>query len=375
MRHKTTQIICITLCLMLSVGLTACGTNTDGQTVNIAVAGPLDLMKGEYQNGIDMAVGEINDGYLDNSTVKVTYFDDKSDITTGIKIAQEIAGERDKYSAVIGHWNAAINIPAAGIYEKAKLVDITPVVSSVDLTASGKEYIFRNVPTDAEEAVRVAAYADEKGLDRIAICYKETDYGRELTKVFEDACHEKNIEIIDEHGEFIDQYDFNGQFDKWKALNVDAVFIADSLPGGTDLIKQIRKKDKNLTILSAGGFCFDDVVSLVGKKNSKNIAYASLFDPNDKDAGQVEFNKKFTEKYGEAPKTFLAMKGYEAVYLTADAIKETGSADSVEISKYLHEMGKWEGITDKYNFTQNGDPVGLELYIVEVKKGKYKYSL
>lgn len=360
-----------TLCL---ISLSACGSSEEQNTVHIAVAGPENRMEGEFKNGIDLALKEINGtGYLKDKKVKVTYFDDKRDLSTGIEVAQEIAGNAQEYSAVVGHWNAFINLPAAAIYADAGLPAITPMVSSPELTQQGYETVFRMVPTDADEAEYMAQYAAQKRYDSIAICYTDNDYGRGLAAEFERACKKEGIEVCDVHSDFINRTEFNTQFDKWEVMQADAVFIADSLPYAEGLIRYIRDRDQDMPILSAGGFSFDDVVSLMGK-DSKGIVYTALYNPNDKSASQQTFNAKYQQAYGQKPVSFLAGKGYESIYLIADAVKSTGKTDFASVTEYLHEMEDWQGVSSQYDFKENGDPEGIHLCTVEVDGKKYRYE-
>lgn len=376
MRNKTKKIILtagLILTAVFTVVITAGCENPNDGTVYLASVGPENRIEGEFKNGVGMAVDEINEnGYLEGIALQVEYFDDKRDLTTGIKIAQRLAEQKDKYTAIIGHWNASINIPAATIYNAAGLLAITPMVSSPELTIPAKEYIFRAVPTDGDEAKKIAEYAAGKGFENIAVCYADSDYGAGLLDEFEKACREEGINIIDSHTNFINQAEFDKQYKKWRALDVDAVFISDSLPAAVDPINLIREKDAALPILSAGGFSFDDVVALTGE-NSDNIAYVSLFNPGQDLDTLKSFNEKYRSRFGGEPASILASKGYECIWLIAKAIKETGSRSPKDIAEYFHAMEPWQGVHSTYQFRENGDPEGMELFIVEVKDGTYTY--
>jgi branched-chain amino acid transport system substrate-binding protein len=371
-RRSRTAIVVIAL-LTVSSLLVGCGGEIAEDTVYLASVGPESRINGEFGNGVAMALEEINQGdYLVGKTIAVETFDDNRDLTTGIKIAQKLAEQRDKYSAVIGHWNASISIPSSTIYNDAGLLTISPMVSSPELTQPAKQHIFRAVPTDADEARKIAEYAAEKGYRNIAICYTQSDYGTGLTKEFVLAGKELGIEIIDIHSDFVSQAEFDKQYSKWEALDIEAVFVADSLPYAIDLIHRIRAKDASLPILSAGGFSFDNLVELAGEDGNQ-VAYVALYYPGQQLETQIEFNRKYQEKYGEEPTSFLASKGYELIYLIADAVKETGSVDSRDLADYLRGMEPWKGVLDEYHFDENGDPQDMKLYIVEVNDGTYTY--
>lgn len=360
------------LLLLLTWG-TGCEEAADPNLVQIASVGPANRMEGEFQNGISMALEEINGAdYVPGKTVTVEYVDDQRDLTTGIKAAQSLANRAAEISAVIGHWNAFIGIPTANVYEDARLLTITPMISSPALTRD-KSYIFRGVPTDGDEAVRIADYAAAKGLTRVAVCYTDSDYGRGLANEFEAACRVAGIQVVDSHRDFINQHEFDAQYDKWVALEVDAVFISDSLPYAGELVKTIRAKDANMPILSAGGFSFDDVVALLGPEISNNITYVALYYPEAEDPSLQAFNEGYQALYGEKPASWLASKGYDLIYLIADAINAAGSKDSADLAAYLSGMEPWEGVFSTYSFSESGDPKDMELYIVEVRGGVYTY--
>lgn len=369
-RKVATGVIALLFAVSL---LAACGEETNGNTIYFASVGPESRINGEFGNGVAMALEEINQNdYLAGKTIEVELFDDKRDLTTGIKIAQKLAEQRDKYSAVIGHWNASINIPAAAIYDSAGLLAISPMVSSPELTKPAKEHIFRAVPTDADEARKIAEYAVEKGYGNIAVCYTESDYGTGLTKEFVSAAKELGIQIIDIHSDFVSQPEFDKQYSKWEALDIEAVFVADSLPYAVELIHRIRAKDASLPILSAGGFSFDNIIELAGEDGNQ-VAYVSLYYPDQPLQSQLDFHRKYQEKFGETPTSFLASKGYELIYLIADAIKATGSVDSSDLARYLRTMEPWQGVLDEYHFDENGDPQDMKLYVVEVNDGTFTY--
>ncbi len=372
-KKRTAAAGFMTTVVLIAALAAGCGGPESKDTLVLASAGPENRIEGEFRNGITMAMDEINEsGFLEGMTVEVEYFDDKRDLTTGIKVAQKLAAEKEKYTAVIGHWNASINIPAAKIYNDAGLLAITPMVSSPELTIPAKKYIFRAVPTDADEAKRIAEYAYDKGYENIAVCYADNDYGMGLCDEFEKACNELGLNIIDSHTNFINPEEFDKQYQKWKALDVDAVFISDSLPAAVETIELIREKDETMPILSAGGFSFDDVVSLAGK-NSSNITYVALYNPDQDLKSMKDFNARYKDRFGEEPSSIMASKGYECVWLIANAAKETGSKSSKDIADYLHTMKPWKGVHNTYQFRENGDPKDMELFIVEVNNGTYSY--
>ena len=115
------------------------------------------------------------------------------------------------------------------------------------------------------------------------------------------------------------------------------------------------------------------MIGLVGD-DSAGIAYTALYNPSAQKKSQKKFNSKYSKKYGDAPKSFLAEKGYESIYIVAAAIRKSGKTDSESVAEQLHKMTNWQCESNRYTFKRNGDPKGLKLYIVEVDGKTYHYN-
>ena len=83
--------------------------------------------------------------------------------------------------------------------------------------------------------------------------------------------------------------------------------------------------------------------------------YCSGFSVQSKDEKVQEFIKKYTEKYGEAPKGFSA-QGYDAAYLLVQAIKEAGSTDKAAVVDAIKNIS-FEGVTGKIVFDEERNPI------------------
>jgi len=250
------RMVGIVLVCLIPLSLTACsaiktwtGTH-DESTIFLASVGPQELIKDlGFQEGMDLALAEVNaQGLLAGKyTLQVDAIDDRDDLTTGMKIAQQLVSEA-KYTAVIGHWTARVALPTAKIYENGNMLALSPAVSNVKLTQADSSYIFRTCPSDKDEIKRIMEYIQHKGYQRIAVCYADTEYGKGLVELLSQACKAQGITITDIHKNFVSQAEFEQQYDKWMALDTGAVFIADALPSGTEVIKMIRSQTSAIPI-------------------------------------------------------------------------------------------------------------------------------
>ncbi|NPV91241.1 MAG: ABC transporter substrate-binding protein [Firmicutes bacterium] len=362
-----TQMSCATIESMLN-------RHQDDHTIYLASIAPPDYLQNlGFQEAMDLALDEVNSRGLINGKYKlqIEVLDDKDDLTTGMRVAQQVVKEA-RYTAVIGHWTANVALPTAKIYENGGRLVLSPAVSNVKLTQDASNYIFRTVPSDQDEINKIMEYIQEKGYDRLAVCYADTKYGQGLVELLGQACKERDITITDIHRTFVNQDEFEKQYRKWAALDTKAVFVADALPSGIQIVKQVRSQSPDLPILSAGGFGFDDVNALM-EGQASNISYVDPYYHDRSQAKIQRFNALYKAKYSKEPGQ-LSIEGYDIVHRLADAIEKAGSTDTAAISRALKSTEDWEGTTDSFHFDEKGNVIGRRLTIVEVRKGQYHYS-
>jgi branched-chain amino acid transport system substrate-binding protein len=320
--------------VVISLFLTAgCGGSAgQGDEIRFALAGPLDTLESlGFQKGMELAVTEINGkGLLDGRTIAVDQFDDKEDLTEGIKIAQKVSSA-GKYSALIGHFSSNIALATKNTYNDNKVLVLSPMISNIEFTSPPLKYIFRNVASDEAEVQKILQYASDKGYKNIAVCYRNNDYGSQLSSVVNKRAKDYGITVVDSHGDFVNPMEFDKQYEKWTAMDVNAVFVGDSMPGAEDVVKLIREKNPVIPILGVGGFAFSDILAdLGGTANGVTYIDSYYFDKENPEI------KKFTEAYkaayGEEP-GYLSLSGYDTIRLLADAIEKGGSADPTLLPK------------------------------------------
>jgi len=343
-----------------------------GDVISFALAGPLETLESlGFQKGMELAMAEINgNGLLDGKTIAVDQFDDKEDLTEGIKIAQKVSAA-GKYSALIGHFSSNIALATKNTYNDNKVLVLSPMISNIEFTAPPLDYIFRNVASDEAEVEKILQYASDKGYKNIAVCYRNNDYGSQLSSVVNKRAKDFGVTVVDSHGDFVNTAEFDIQYEKWTAMDVDAVFVGDSMPGAEDVVKLIREKNPTIPILGVGGFAFSDILADMGP-TANGVTYIDSYYFDKENPKIKKFTEAYKAAYGEEP-GYLSLSGYDTVRLLADVIEKGGSADPTVMAETLRTKGPWTSSTNTFNFDEAGNAIGVNLPIVEIISGTYSY--
>ena len=343
-----------------------------GDVISFALAGPLDTLESlGFQKGMELAMTEINGkGLLDGKTIAVDQFDDKEDLTEGIKIAQKVSSA-GKFSVLIGHFSSNIALATKNTYNDSKVLVLSPMISNIKFTSPPLDYIFRNVASDEAEVEKILQYASDKGYKNIAVCYRNNDYGSQLSSVVNKRAKDFGITVVDSHADFVNAIEFNNQYEKWTAMDVNAVFVGDSMPGAEDVVRLIREKNPTIPILGVGGFAFSDILADMGG-TANGITYIDSYYFDKENPKIKKFKESYKAAYGEEP-GYLSLSGYDTIRLLADVIEKGGSADPTVMAETLKAKGPWTSSTNTFTFDEAGNAIGINLPIVEIVNGTYSY--
>lgn len=377
--------IAVIIIMLILFGAAGCGAGEKGSgiwaalanrfedTITVGVVGTMWIMAdaSKYLDGVRLAVDEINSGGgINNRELKLLELDDQALTMEGIKIAQNLV-DNPQVTAVIGHWDSHVTLPAASIYENAGKLMITAMATTPKLTQNGYRYIFRNVPSDETMGGEMAAFAKEQGLLRMAIYYSDTDYGRGLANSFEKVARGINVKIVDRTTNFINEDDFVRAMERWKAFNFDGVFIADYMPDAGNVIKKIREVYPGIPIMGTDGLDSPDFIEVLGDA-AEGIVIATLFDPQQDNPEMIRFIDNFRKRYHDEPDVY-AVQGYETVQLLCTGLKAAAKPTSEETAKALRTVKQWPGLTGTLTVEDTGDVSGKKIHKKIVKNGEFEY--
>jgi branched-chain amino acid transport system substrate-binding protein len=153
--------------------------------VIISLSGDIAVYGQGIKKGIDLAAEEINQkGGISGRPVELIYEDDSSNNNSGVSAINKLI-QVDKVSLILGAGISSITSAIAPIAEANKTVMILTTASAPNLSSAG-DYIFRVVPSDAYQALAVADFMIEKGLNKkVAGLRVNDDYGLGMNRGIE----------------------------------------------------------------------------------------------------------------------------------------------------------------------------------------------
>lgn len=311
------------------------------QTVKIGYIGPLTGPQAQSgkdtERGVRLAVDELNDGHIKIAGTPVRFelvsADDQGDPKTGVTAAQKLVDDGVTY--VIGHFNSGVNIPAAKVYNDARVVNITPAASNPDLTKLGYPYIFRLSANDNVMGARVADYAAKTlKLSRVAVVDDRAAYGAGVADVFVQSAKADGMQVLSREYGTVNTTDFKAILTKIKAQKPQAVFYGGYYAQAAVLGRQMKELGMDAVLLGGDGICSPQLGILSNGTLDKRAYCAQGGAPLDTLAGGKDFRTKFKSKFGVDVDVY-APAYYAATLVAAQGMQKANSVDPQAVAKTL----------------------------------------
>ena len=340
-------------------------------TVLIGHAGPLTgsiAHQGkDDENGVALAIDQANAQRLVIGGRPVRFRllseDDQGDPKIGTTVAQKLVDAH--VSAVIGHLNSGVTIPASEIYNKAGIPVISGSATNPMLTERGLKGVFRTIGRDDQQGPAIAAYmANEMKARKVAIVDDKTAYGEGLANEVEKALRASRVAILGHERTTDRETDFKAILTRIKAKNPDAVFHGGMDATGGLMLKQARELGLKAAFAFGDGACTDEMASLAGPAG-EGLACSQAGLPAA--SATKEFRDAFIPRYGETK--LYAPFFYDATNVVIDAMKRADSTDPARFTPRIRDTNL-EGATGRIAFDAKGDRKDAEMTIFRMRGGK-----
>ncbi len=359
----------------VSEGTTA---STSGETFTLGLVCPLSgssAVSGQIlKNATEMAVKEINEAGGINGEIQIALaeVDDEGVPATSVTAMQKLV-EQDKVNAVIGAQASSCTLANMEITKAAKIPQITPASSNVAVTQSGNAYIYQMTATDELHMRNIMKYmAEEKGAKSFAILYESSDFGTGGYKIANSVCGDYGLTMADNEVYNAGDTDFSVVLGKMQKADPDFFIFWGYHTEVAMICKQMQQYGISYPVIGQG-YNSPELTNLGGAA-VEGIMIDTAFDAANPDEKVQEFDKKYTELYGEGYDQ-NAPQSYDAVYVIKDAVERCIAdgkdyKDGEVLNEYVGSTS-WDGVTGVTTFDENGR-MEKELLIITIENGEHK---
>jgi len=375
--------VVLSLLVVGSMLLTACGGAAPAKEIKIAILAPLSGAVPTFgvstRDGALLAIDEWNakGGVLGMKIIPVVA-DSQCAADPAVNAANKVI-DQDKVGYIIGEVCSSASIPISEVVNAKKVVQISPTSTNLNVTidASGvvKPYTFRACFIDPFQGTVGAKFALTKlNAKKAFIMFDQgNDYVRGLAEAFEAAFTAGGGTIVGKEAYTKTDTDFAAILAKVSEAKPDIVY----LPDYYNIVNLVgaQAKEKGIVAPFMGGDGWDSAdLDLTAAEGGY---YTNHYSPEDTRPIVLSWLKTFGEKYKSADgkaivPDALATLAYDATNLMLAAIQKAGVDDPSKVKDAMAAL-KWEGVSGSITFDANHNPIKAAV-ILQVKNGKVVYD-
>ncbi len=348
-------------------------------TVRIGVAqplsGPIAALGQDLLNGVTLAVQELNAAGFNvdgkRVTLEIVSVDDKSDVETGMKVAQELVDAG--VVAVIGHLNSGVSIPAAPIYAAHGIAQIA-ISTNPKYTELGFPTTLRMVANDNLQAAAIATFsAEQLGGKRYATVDDGTPYGKDLAAgaVTRLEAGKKSVVL---RQSFDDKtVAFDDLAAKLKSEKVDVIISALNDFQVLALLQALKKINyTSVRLLGSDTAKTTDMLKGAGIIDGI-FATSPILEAKEFTAGP-QFLEKYIAAFGKPP-AYGGHYSYGSMYVLSQALKQANSAKPADITAALHKINGYAPVTGTMKWDDKGEQHYAAVGVYELRRGNWELRM
>ncbi|MEZ5175590.1 MAG: ABC transporter substrate-binding protein [Acidimicrobiia bacterium] len=326
----------------------------------LSVTGPLANLGDKMQQGMQLAVDQINDaGGIDGRPIEWIMYDPAGDASTAIDQTRRLITSDQVDVIVGGGTSSGIALGMADITEEAGIVFMaTEGARQIVSPIEDRQLTFKSTFNDTEIIERTIEFWQDRGITRVAFLPDTTGFGTSALEVIEELAPPAGIEL------FVESFDpsttdLTPQLSRLAANNPQTFFAWTATPAGVVFLKNASELGLQDDALLQNGFGFVDSRYMVQAEDAsvgslltagKLPVYDQLPGGDAQKEALTKFHDAFVDAFGEAPNVF-ATQTYDGMMLVAEAIRRAGTTEGTAVAKALESITDFVGLNGVYNFS------------------------
>lgn len=322
--------------------------------------------------GVLLALDEINkSGGLLGKKVTVISEDNQSkpeeSVTAVLKLIKQ-----NEVVAVIGEVASSRSLAAAPQCQANGIPMLSPASTNPKVTQVG-DYIFRACFIDPFQGSTMARFAVNRlHAKRIAILTDaKNDYSVGLTEFFKATAQQLGAEIVAEESYAEGDIEFKAQLTAIKATNPDVVYAPGYYTECALIARQARELGLDVPFLGGDGWDSPKTVE-IGGKAVEGTYITNHYSPEDQRPEVQKFIADYKAKYGGKVPDAMAVLGYDAMRMMADAIRRAGSTDGAKIRDALAQTKDFAGVSGHISMDKDRN-AQKDIVVLQIRDGQFRF--
>ena len=298
--------------------------------IRIGFAGPLS---GPYATSgarsrvaVELAVADLNrNGGVLGQPVTLTVADDGCGLQPAMDAARQLVGAR--VHAVIGHLCSHSSLLAAGIYETADVVMITPSSTHPRLTEEGRQNVFRLKGRDDQQGKLAAdLLAAHWSGAAIAILHDGSVYGEDLAQQARRRLRANGVaeRLFDRYTPGAD--DYSRLAARLQAAGIEVLYLGGYGPDAGRILRALRARGDDLQLVGGDGLAMDEFWRIAGNEGAGTL-FSTRPDPTGLPAADALIARLAGTGNGDARQRACLVRGGPGLGRGGRAGRDGGLAD------------------------------------------------
>ncbi|GLZ29345.1 branched chain amino acid ABC transporter substrate-binding protein [Lentzea sp. NBRC 105346] len=376
MRHVSRALAAICVSLVITP-LASCGSGSggSGESGAIKIGVPVPLTGDSASAGQDIlaaarvAADEVNAaGGVNGRKIEIIEADDACSAQQGAQAAQKLLNSGAV--AIAGGYCSGAAVPALPIYGRRSVPFVLDASTNPVLTDTGDGKVFRTCGRDDKQGLFAAKFiTDQLKAKRVAILHDNTTYAKGLAEAAANSVKQAGAaEVVYLDALQPGQSDYTPVLTKIASTTPDVAYYTGYFAEAGLLLKQRAQLGLKFPLMGGDATTDATVIKTAGSAADGYIATTA---PLPKDLPTASsFVTSYKSKTGADPGPFSVYE-YDAIKVLAKAIGDAKSTEGAEVTKALHAIKDFAGVTGRIGFDQKGDREGLLYITVTVKNGEF----
>jgi branched-chain amino acid transport system substrate-binding protein len=317
------------------------------------VSGPYALTGIHTRAAVQLAVADLNrNGGVLGQPVRLIVADDACGLQQAIEAARRLVSE--DVTAVIGHLCSHSSLLAAGVYESADVLMITPASTHPRLTEEGRQNVFRLEGRDDQEAELAAdLLATRWSGAAMAVLHDGSVYGEDLAIQVRRQLQARGVTPA-----IYDLYtpgksDYSALAARLQSAAIEVLFLGGYGPDAARIVRALRARGDNLQLVGGDGLGMEEFWKIAGEAGAGTL-FSARPEPKEP-SGTAELLER-PQALGLGTRSAV-LGWYAAVQVWAQAVERARTLDSAALIKILHRGG-FETVLGRVAFDSKGDLEG-----------------